>query len=99
MRSHVHEYSPVDLLRVLAWPLVPVAVFAAAMHLGTWARLWPAPRPALDVDRTVLIHQAEVARSAQDAEIVLLGDSSCLMDVSARQLAEELGRPVLNLGT
>lgn len=31
--------------------------------------------------------------------MVLIGDSSCLMDVDARQLSEELGLPILNLGT
>jgi hypothetical protein len=99
MQSHLYEFKWPDVLRTLAWPLVPVAAFAAAMHLGARTGLWPAPRPTLDVDRTVLIHQAEAARAPQDAPMVLLGDSSCLMDVSARQLTKELGRPVLNLGT
>jgi hypothetical protein len=76
-----------------------VALFAAVMHLGALAGFLPEPRPMLDVDRTILIHQIEASRRSQNAEIVLVGDSSCLMDVSTRQLGELLGRPVLNLGT
>jgi hypothetical protein len=99
MQSHLYDFKPADVFRVIAWPLVPLAVFTAAMHAGARTGLLPAPRPTLDVDRTVLVHQAEASRAPNDAQVLLLGDSSCLMDVSARQLAEQIGRPVLNLGT
>jgi hypothetical protein len=69
------------------------------MHLGAQFQFLPAPRPALDTERTILIHQAEASQTRQDAEVLLLGDSSCLMNVSARQLSEQLGRLALNLGT
>jgi hypothetical protein len=61
--------------------------------------LLPSPRPTLDTDRTIVIHQAEASRAPRETEILLLGDSSCLMDVSAKLFSEELGRPALNLGT
>lgn len=99
MTSHTYQFQAADLLRLLGPPLVPVAIFAVLMHAGAALGLLPRPRPTLDVDRTVLIHQVEASRAKQDTEIVLLGDSSCLMDVDARQLSELLGRPVLNLGT
>jgi hypothetical protein len=99
MKSHVCEFKVSELIRVVARPLVAVGAFALAMHLGARLGLLPAPRPTLDVDRTVLIQKAEASRTRQDAEILLLGDSSCLMDVSAPLLTERLGRPVLNLGT
>ena len=86
-------------MRLAAPPLVPLAIFAALMHGAAALRLLPAPRPALDTDRTILIHQVEASRARQEAEVVLVGDSSCLMDISARQLGQSLGRPVLNLGT
>jgi hypothetical protein len=99
MKSHVYQFTPQDLLQLIGLPLVPVALFALALHGGaTWHWL-PAPRPALDVDRTVLVHQAEASRRPDNAELLLLGDSSCLMDVSAPLLSQRLGRPVLNLGT
>jgi hypothetical protein len=88
-----------DLLRLVAWPLLPLALFAAAMHAGARLHLLPKPRPTLDAERAILIHQADAARAPQDAEVLLLGDSSCLMNVSARQLGELLGRPVLSLAT
>ena len=99
MTSHTYQFTPRDLARLLGWPLVPVAVFALLAHAGAGLRLLPKPRPTLDVDRTILIHQVEASRAKHDAEILLLGDSSCLMDVDARRLGEQLGRPALNLGT
>lgn len=99
MKSHVCEFSAVQLLRLIALPLVPVAIFAAFLHAGARLKALPPPRPTLDAERTILVHQAEAARSRNSAEILLLGDSSCLMDVSARQLGEILGRPVLSLAT
>lgn len=99
MRSHTYDFQPSDLVRLIAPTLVPLAVFTALVHLGAIFRFLPNPRPTLDVDRTLLIHKAEATRVRQDAEILLIGDSSCLIDVAARQLADELKTPVLNLGT
>ena len=99
MKSHHYEFETRDALRWIGLALIPVALFAVLMHLGATLRLLPRPRPTLDVDRTVLIHQAEAASAPQDAEILLLGDSSCLMDISAKQLSQRLDRRALNLGT
>ena len=99
MKSHTCEFTAKALAPLVAWPCVVVVAFAALMHVGASLRLLPAPRPTLDTERTVLLHQADAARSTHDAEIILLGDSSCLMNVSARQLGTELGRRVLSLGT
>src|SRR5262245_43258480 len=99
MKSHSIEFTPKELLRLVLPPLVPVVLFAMAMQAGARFGLLPAPRPTLDVDRTILIHQAESSRARSGAEIVLLGDSSCLMNVNARQFGNSLGRRALNLGT
>src|SRR5262245_34071748 len=99
MKSHICEFEPSDLLRFVGLPLLPVAVFAALMHAGVWLGALPTPRPTLDVDHTILIHQAEASRSKKSAEVVLIGDSSCLMDVSAGELGARLGRRTLNLGS
>ena len=99
MKSHTCEFTAKALAPLVGWPCVVVVAFAVLMHAGATLHLLPAPRPTLDTERTVLLHQADAAQSTHDAEIVLLGDSSCLMNISARQLSTELGRPVLNLGT
>lgn len=99
MKSHTCEFELKDLARFVGWPLLPVVLFAVLMHAGAQLKLLPRPRPTLDTDRTILIHQAEASRAPREVEVLLLGDSSCLMDVSAKQLSTELGCPVLNLGT
>ena len=99
VKSHTCEFEWKDLLLLAAGPLAPVALFALLMHGGAHLHLLPPPRPTLDTDRTIIIHQAQTSRAASTAEILLLGDSSCLMDVSAKELSARLGRPVLNLGT
>lgn len=99
MKSHSCEFTARELLRVAGRPLLPLVLAVAALHLSARLDLLPAPRPTLDTDRTILIHQAEAARQSHAAEILLLGDSSCLMDVSARQLGERLSRPTLSLAT
>jgi len=99
MKSHQNDFQPKDVLRIIAIPLAGLALLAVLIHFGVWSQLLPPPRPALDLDRTILVHQAEAAQSPQQAEVVLLGDSSCLMNVMAGQLTSELGHPVLNLGT
>jgi hypothetical protein len=99
MRSHSYDFEAADVTRLIVPLLVPVAAFACLMHVLALLHLLPRPRPTLDVDRTIIVHKAEVSGSRSDAQIILLGDSSCLMNVSARQLSQEIGRPVLNLGT
>jgi hypothetical protein len=99
MKSHLYEFTTRDVLTIFGWPLVPLTCFAVAMHLGAATRSLPPPRPTLDVDRTILVHQAQASRESHDAALILAGDSSCLMDVSADQLGRSLEAPVLNLGT
>src|SRR6185503_1754032 len=99
MRSHTYDFSWQDVLRLIAPLVIIVALFAAIMHGAKALNLLPRPRPTLDIDRTILIHQIDASRSRSDAQIVLIGDSSCLMDVHAAQLTEQLGQPILNLGT
>jgi len=99
MRSHIYDFRSRDLRQLIAPSLIPLVVFAMAMHLGAILDVLPSPRPALDVDRTILIQKAEASRSRSDAQILLMGDSSCLIDVDAGRLTDEIKRPALNLGT
>ena len=99
MRSHSYDFVPRDLARLIAPTLAIVALAAGVLHAAVHLNWLPRPRPTLDVDRTIVIHKIEASASRQDAEVLLMGDSSCLMDLSALKLSSEIGRPVLNLGT
>lgn len=101
MKSHYYSVERQDLAGALGAPLAVLLAFAAAMHLGACLAWLPPPRPSQNMDQTILIHQAEAASRPQDAAVLLIGDSSCLMDVDAALLQDMLpgGIEVLNLGT
>jgi len=98
MRSHTTSFAPHDLATAVGTPIGVLLSLAGLLQLATALGWLPAPRPTLDMDRTLLVHQADASRAAHDATVILVGDSSCLMDVSAVDLAPQLGQPVLNLG-
>ncbi len=99
MRSHSYDFLPRDLVRLIAPTAAWVALAAGVLHATIHLNWLPPPRPTLDVDRTIVIHKIEASGSRQEAEVLLMGDSSCLMDLSALKLSSEIERPVLNLGT
>lgn len=101
MKSHICQFTAADALKLALLPLLPVVAFAIIIQAAGKARLLPDPRPALDVDRTILIHQAEAAQHGPAANLIVLGDSTSLMDVSAPALQKDLGGDwrVLDLGT
>ena len=98
MKSHTYNFNPKDGLWLVARPLGVVLLFAIVMQGGGRLHLLPRARPTLDTERTILIHQIEAAQKKSAADVILLGDSSCMMDVSARLAGEKLGQKVLNLG-
>jgi hypothetical protein len=101
MKGQEYDLRLADVMRLAASLFIPVVLFAALMRIGALTRLLPAPWPALDVEHTVLVHQAEASRRTADADIVFIGDSSCLMNVAGKRLEElDAGKHrVLNLGT
>ena len=101
MRSHHYDFSSRETLRLILGPLVPLLCFIVLLKFAGAAGLLPPPFPILDVDRTILLHQATASRQPTAAQVLLIGDSSCLMNVSAPDLQEELGGSirVQNLGT
>jgi len=101
MKSHEYQFSVAELGRLLGPPLVLLIGFAWLMRLGVVTNLLPTPWPVQDVDHVILTHQAEASRKASPADLVLIGDSSCLMDASAKQLEDLLGanQRVVNLGS
>src|SRR5687767_5189881 len=99
MHSHTYDFVPRDILRLVGPTIALVAAGAVLLHGLTAMNTFPSPRPTLDVDRTIIIHKTEASGSRNRARVVLLRDSSCLIDVSATQLGEAVGGSVLNLGT
>lgn len=101
MKSHKYDFRPVELARLLGGPLVPVIIFAVVMRLGALSGALPSTWPVLDVDHTILTHQAQASQLPIGADVLFIGDSSCLMDVSGAKLEETFAGKyhVLNLGT
>ncbi|MCS1409862.1 MAG: hypothetical protein M2R45_03048 [Verrucomicrobia subdivision 3 bacterium] len=99
MDSHQYELQFSEVLRAVGLPLVAALLVGGLVRLGVAAGMFPPPRPMLDVDRTVIIRQADASREETPMAALLLGDSSCLMDVDTPLLAERMGGEVLNLGT
>ncbi|HOW66360.1 MAG TPA: hypothetical protein P5186_24855 [Candidatus Paceibacterota bacterium] len=99
MSSHQCQFGVRDLARIVLLPLLPVVFIALAMHGGQTLGWFPARWPILDMDRAVLTYQAEVARMPNSAEVLLLGDSSCLTGLSVPDLEKNLGLKALSLAT
>lgn len=100
MQSHIYQFRWRDLLRSSGGPMLAVlAGLAVLLHLGQRWALLPPPPIAWDPETLVLRHQSRACRSAPPAEILLVGDSTCLVGVDAAELSRRLpGRPrVLNL--
>lgn len=85
-------------MRRMAAPCLGVALLAAVVHAASLGRILPPPVPS-DLDRTILESKTRLASRTSPVSVLLLGDSSCMMDVDALELAHRLDRPVLNLGT
>jgi hypothetical protein len=101
MKSHEYHFGVVQMASATGLMILPVVVFAGIMHLGALLKILPTPWPALDVDHTILTHQANASVTSSGAEVLFIGDSSCLMDVSAKALEENFQGQAhfLNLGS
>lgn len=100
MKSHVYDLSFRSLAGSFGPTLIVLLGSLGLLQICTRTGMLPAPSRAFDPGRAILAHQAYAARLSSSANVVLLGDSSCMMDVDARSLSSALpGQPeVLNLG-
>jgi hypothetical protein len=100
VKGHEYQFTLRDAGRAWLPILVVLAGIVAVLKLSSLLGLMPAPAAALDPNTTVLAHQARAAQSRNPAEIVLIGDSTCMIGVDAARLSRELPRhpPALNLG-
>ena len=99
LKSHEYQVDRRTLLRHGGSLLGGLATIILALHGASFLGVFPQPRPTPDVDAAILVHQADSSRKASGAKLLLVGDSSCLMDVDAAQLGEHLKTKCLNLGT
>ncbi len=99
MESHQYLFTRSSLGEVLGIPLVGCIMLAILVRTVALLPFAPSPRPTLDVDRTVIVNQVDSSFDSAAADILLIGDSSCLMDVDAAYLSELSDTQVLNLGT
>jgi hypothetical protein len=101
MKSHDYAFNLGTVGRLLASLIVPLIGFAVILRLSAICGILPRPWPALDVEHTVLTHQALASQATNQAATLLIGDSSCLMDVMCDELEGQNGhgRRAVNLGT
>ena len=96
LSSHEYQLTIRAWIRVIAPTLIVVACSAVILKTGSRLKLWPTPHVAADPTTTVLLHQARAAQSRQPAKLVLVGDSTCMVDVDAPALSRQLpGQPVV----
>jgi hypothetical protein len=100
MKSHEYNFSLRQLARAILPTLVVLAGLAGVLRAARSLGLMPTRPVTSDPHYAVLAHQSRAARSHHPAQIVLVGDSTCMADVDARALSQRLpGQPrVLNLG-
>jgi hypothetical protein len=101
MKSHEYHIRLAELTTPLGSLLLTMVLFAVLMRLGVVLSLLPAPWPAFDVEHTILTHQALASGKTSDADVVLIGDSSCLMDAAGGTLEKEFAgkHHAINLGS
>lgn len=97
MNSHQYDFDAKWLCHKLGLVLVFLVFGAVVLRMA--APYLPSSRNTWDMDRTIMAHQADAASQVNDADILLIGDSSCLMNIDASIVSEQLDAKVLNLGT
>jgi len=96
--SHTCTYSAREAIHRFASPILGIAVIVVALHGARLAHLLPDPVPS-DLERTLIAAKVKLASHPVSIPVVLLGDSSCMMNADAPALARKIGVEVLNLGT
>ena len=87
------------LIKLLGLPLAGLCAVSLSLWASTWSDFLPSPRATWDMDRTILATKTDMARETPTADLVLIGDSSCMMNINTELLQAELDLSILNLGT
>lgn len=96
MRSHHYQFTLRELIRALAPTGLGLVILAIVLNSAQPLGWLPLPSPNWDPDRTVLAHQARACQHERAAQLIVTGDSTCLVGVDAPQLSEALGNARTN---
>jgi len=100
VKSHQYQVRPKDWSRAVLPTAAVVAALLGLIKAGNCLDFLPRPNPTSEPTTVVLAHQSRAARSYSPAEVVLVGDSTCMADVDPITLSKYLPREpeVINLG-
>lgn len=100
MRSHRYEFSKADLFQAALAPLLIVSCLIIAAHVLRITHVLDGVETAEYMDDIVLTQRSKAPGEASNPQILFVGDSSCLVDFSARELQSLVGGiRCYNLGT
>jgi len=88
-----------DLLRFFGLIIFYLFCLSFFLQAGVYYDFFPKPSPKLDVDRVIISNKVKLSKSEKNADILLIGDSSCLMNIDANKLTDISGKKTYNLGT
>ena len=74
-------------------------ILSLLLRLGVYFDLFSKSVSALDIDRVIISNKVELSKTVNNADVVFIGDSSCLMNVNADKFTKLSGMESLNLGT
>lgn len=99
-RSHHYQFRLQTLLVHTGGPVATAMGLLIVAGILDGLNVLPSRGPKGNADQVGLHHQFQLSRSEHPAEIVLTGDSSCMMGVDAVELGRNLGGAVsaVNLG-
>jgi hypothetical protein len=90
MRSHEYKFSLRDLSQTFVPPLLALLALVGTLKLTRQFGFLPRPAAALDPNTAILMHQSRAAHSPGRADLVLVGDSTCLVGVDPPVLSKAL---------
>ncbi|MEN9675071.1 MAG: hypothetical protein RIS76_967 [Verrucomicrobiota bacterium] len=97
--SHVYELREAGIVGNLVGTLGAVLAIGIVVSFFVRSPLAPKPPFSSDPDSTIIATKVALARNSPAAQVGLVGDSSCLMDLDVAALESVSQLTVVNLGT
>src|ERR1051325_6579357 len=100
MRSHTYNISKRNAFRFIGAPLLALLCIVLVAHGLRLENVFGPARLGEYMEDIVISEKSAAAQYRRDANILFVGDSSCLMDFSGRELEELIpGAKPYNLGS